>query len=169
MRQIRGMMKPFGLILSLWHRSGPRPTARSAKMVHFLEAIHRCRNAFHSRLELERKKLRIVARLVQVTAMEPKRLLLCRLPHVPLLAFPWARIFGRIRAESPDLAYLVSDLPGDKVRGPAVHRTVAGSVNDEIGRQLSPVAQDYGIFREFLTSTPLFNLMLPLAISSEAP
>src|SRR5215207_3476820 len=149
MRQIRGMMKPFGLILSLWHRSGPRPTARSAKMVHFLEAIHRCRNAFHSRLELERKKLRIVARLVQVTAMEPKRLLLCRLPHVPLLAFPWARIFGRIRAESPDLAYLVSDLPGDKVRGPAVHRTVAGSVNDEIGRQLSPVAQDYGIFREF--------------------
>src|ERR1700738_4877511 len=81
--------------------------------------------------------------------MEPKRFLLCRLPHVSLLAFPWARVFGRVRAQSPDLAYLVSDLPGDQVRGPAVHRTVAGGVNDEIGWQLGPVAQDDGMLREF--------------------
>src|SRR6266852_6661990 len=81
--------------------------------------------------------------------MEPKRLLLCRLPHISLLTFPWTRVFGRIRAQSPDLAYLVSDLPGNQVRGPAVHRTVAGGVNDEIGRQLGPVAQDDGMFREF--------------------
>src|ERR1700692_3365045 len=80
--------------------------------------------------------------------MEPKRLLLCRLPHISLLAFPWARVFGRIRAQSPDLAYFVSHLPGDQVRSPTVHRTVAGGVNDEIGRQLGPVAQDDGMFRE---------------------
>src|SRR3984957_6350863 len=86
---------------------------------------------------------------MQVTAMEPERLLLCRLPHVSLLAFPRARVFGRIRAQSPDLAYLVGDLPGNQVRGPAVHRTVARGVNEEIGRQLGPVAQDDGMFREF--------------------
>src|SRR6202051_5347194 len=80
--------------------------------------------------------------------MEPKRLLLRRLPHVSLLAFPRARVFGRIRAQSPDLADLVSDLPGDQVRGPAVHRTVAGGINNEIGRQLSPVAQNDGMLRE---------------------
>jgi hypothetical protein len=43
-------------------------------MVHFLKAIYGGRNVFHSRLELERKKLRIVARLVEVAAMEPKGL-----------------------------------------------------------------------------------------------
>src|ERR1700676_3559976 len=77
----------------LEHRSG-----RSAKMVHFLKAVNRCGNAFHSRLQLEGQKLRVVARLVQVTAMEPKPLLLCRFPHISLLAFPWAGVFGRIRA-----------------------------------------------------------------------
>src|ERR1700682_723955 len=81
--------------------------------------------------------------------MEPKRLLLCRLLYISLLAFPWARVFGRVRAQFPYLAYLVSHLPGNQVRGPAVHRTVAGGVNDEIGRQLGPVAQDDGMFCEF--------------------
>src|SRR3984893_18825183 len=82
--------------------------------------------------------------------MEPKPFLLRRLPHVSLLAFPWARVFGRVRAQSPDLAYLVGDFLRDQVRGPAVHRTVARGVNDEIGRQLGPVAQDDGMFREVL-------------------
>src|SRR5438445_8049478 len=80
--------------------------------------------------------------------MEPKPLLLRRLPHISLFAFPWAWVFGRIRAQSPDLAYLVGNFPGDKVCGEAVHRTVAGGVNDEICRQLSPVGQDDGVFRE---------------------
>src|ERR1700674_3020415 len=80
--------------------------------------------------------------------MEPKPLLLRRLPHISLFAFPWTWIFGVIRAQSPDLAYLVGDFPGDQVRGKAVHRTVAGGVNDEIGRQLGPVAQDDSMFRE---------------------
>jgi hypothetical protein len=91
--------------------SGPcleQSNSPSAEMVHSLETIYRCRKAFHSRLELECKKLRVVARLVQIAAMEPERVLLCRLPHVPLLALPWARVFGRIRAEPPDFAYLVS-------------------------------------------------------------
>src|SRR3979490_968333 len=71
---------------------------RSAKMVDPLKTVNRCGNAFHSRLQLEGQKLRVVTRLVQITTMEPKRLLLCRLPHVSLLAFPRARVFGRIRA-----------------------------------------------------------------------
>jgi len=41
------------------------------------------------------------------------------------------------------------NLPGDQIRGPAVHRTVvAGGVNHKIGRQFGPVAQDDGMFRE---------------------
>src|SRR5277367_1544475 len=117
-------------------------------MVDLLKTVDRCVNAFHSRLQLEGQKLRVVAGLVQVTAMEPKPLLLRRLPHVSLLAFPWAGVFGRIRAQSPDLAYLVGDLPGDQIRSKTVHRTVACGVNDEIGRQLGPVAQSDGMFRE---------------------
>src|SRR6266850_5848480 len=84
---------------------------RSAEMVDLLKTVNRCGNAFHSRLQREGQKLRVVTRLMQVAAVEPKPLLLRRLPHVALLAFPWARVFGRIRAQSPDLAYLVGNLP----------------------------------------------------------
>src|SRR5260370_24773012 len=80
--------------------------------------------------------------------MEPKPLLLRRLPHVSLLAFPWARIFGGIRAQSPDLANLLGDFLRDQVRAPAVHRTVTGGVDHEIGRQLAAVRQDHGMLRE---------------------
>src|SRR3982074_3393838 len=80
--------------------------------------------------------------------MEPKRLLLCRLPHISLLGFPWARVFARIPLQSPDPPYLASHLRGDQGSMRTVHRTVAGGVNDEIGRQLGPVAQDDGMFRE---------------------
>src|ERR1700682_981017 len=97
--------------------------------------------------------------------MEPKRLLLCRLPHISLLASPWARVFGRIRAQSPDLAYLVRNLPGDQVRSPAVHRTVAGGVNDEIGRQFGSVTQDDGMFRELFDVDAA--LQLDAAISNQ--
>src|SRR5271154_3139942 len=90
--------------------------------------------------------------------MEPKPLLLRRLPHVSLLAFPWAGVFGRIRAQSPDLAYLVGDLPGDQIRSKTVHRTVACGVNDEIGRQLGPVAQSDGMFRELFDVDAAFQL-----------
>src|SRR3979411_580831 len=62
-------------------------TGRSAEVVDLLKTVNRRGNAFHSRLQLEGQKLRVVARLVQVAAMEPKGLLLCRLPHVSLLAF----------------------------------------------------------------------------------
>src|SRR6266550_7043680 len=90
--------------------------------------------------------------------MEPKPLLLRRLPHISLFAFPWAWVFGRIRAQSPDLAYLVGDFPGDQVRGEAVHRTVAGGVNDEICRQLGPVGQDDGMFRELFDIDPALQI-----------
>src|ERR1700682_2281696 len=80
--------------------------------------------------------------------MEPEPALLCRLPHVALLALPGARVFGRVRVQSPDLAYLVGDFLRDQVSGPAVHRTVAGGVNHEIGRQFGSVAQDDGMLGE---------------------
>ena len=51
------------------------------------------RQAFHARLQLQRQVLRIVARLVQVAAVEPQRRLLRRLPHVALLAFPGSGVF----------------------------------------------------------------------------
>src|SRR5437762_2923601 len=81
--------------------------------------------------------------------MEPKPLLLRRRPHIALLAFPWGPGLWSYSSLAPDFAYLVGNFPGDQVRGPAVHRTIAGGVNNEIGRQLGAVAQDDGMFREF--------------------
>src|ERR1700737_155638 len=60
--------------------------------MHFLEAIYGSRNVFHSRLELERKKLRIVARL-EVAAMEPKG-------PPAVSASTCSPVFGRSRAQS---------------------------------------------------------------------
>src|SRR5882757_2676070 len=37
------------------------PTGRSAEMVDFLKTVDRCGNAFHSRLQLQGQKLRVVA------------------------------------------------------------------------------------------------------------
>ncbi|KAA3452615.1 hypothetical protein C7I87_00070 [Mesorhizobium sp. SARCC-RB16n] len=51
-------------------------------------AVDRCGQAKLPGLQLQRQILRIVARLMEVAAMEPQRLLLGRLPHVALLAFP---------------------------------------------------------------------------------
>jgi len=96
--------------------------------------------------------------------MEPKRLLLCRLPHVSLLAFHGPGLWS-YSSLVPDLAYLVSNHPGDQVRSPAVHRTVAGGVNDEIGRQFGPVTQDDGMFRELFDVDAA--LQLDAAISNQ--
>src|SRR3954451_17588299 len=134
-------------------------------MVNLLQAMHGRRNAFHSSLELERQKLRIVTRLVQVAAMKPKRLLLGRLPHISLLTFPWARVFSRVRAQSPNLAYLVSSSLGNQICCPAVHRTITGSVNDKISRQLGAFAQDDGILRELFDIDT--DLQLDAAIGNE--
>ena len=43
-----------------------------------------------------RRENAVVAGLMQVSAMKPERLLLCRLPHVAEFAFPGPRILGRI-------------------------------------------------------------------------
>ena len=90
----------------VYDRSG----GRSAEMMDLLKTVDRGGDAFHARLQLQRQKLGVVAGLVQVAAVEPKPLLLGRLPHVALLAFPRAGVLGRVRAQSPDLADLVGDL-----------------------------------------------------------
>src|SRR3954451_13592742 len=98
---------------------------RSGKVVALLEAVAGRVDALHARLELQRQVERVVARLVQVAAVEPQRLLPRRLPHVALFALPRAGVLGRVRAEAPDLADPVGDLLRDEVGGPAVHRPVA--------------------------------------------
>src|SRR6476469_6673386 len=72
------------------------PSDRSGQVVYILQAIHRGWNVFHSRFNLQGKKLRVVARLMQVAPMEPQRFLLRRLPHVALFAFPRSGVFGCI-------------------------------------------------------------------------
>ena len=54
----------------------------SAQMVHALLAINRRRQPDLARLDLQSQDERIEARLLQVAAVEPQRLLLRRLPHV---------------------------------------------------------------------------------------
>src|SRR5215475_3326055 len=95
--------------------------------------------------------------------MEPKRLLLGRLPHVSLLTFPWTRVFGRIRAQSPNLAYLVGHFPGNQVRCPAVHRTVAGGVDDKVGGQFGAVVQDDGVLSELFDIDTALQFDTPIS------
>src|SRR5207245_2742781 len=71
---------------------GDPAVAPLTEVVDFLESVDRCRDSFHSSLELKGQVQGIVSRLVQVTAMKPKRFLLGRFPHVPQLAFPWSGV-----------------------------------------------------------------------------
>src|SRR4051812_24367433 len=103
-------------------------------MMDFLQAVYRCWNFLHPRLQLQREIERIVPRLVQIAAVEPQRLLLGRLPHIALLALPRPWILGGVRAETPDLSALVGNLLRDEVGRPAVHRAITGGVNDDVGR-----------------------------------
>src|SRR5262245_48035395 len=65
-------------------------SGQSPAVMHFLQPVNRRRNSFHAGFQLQREKLRIVPRLMQIAAMKPQCLLLRRLPHVALLAFPRA-------------------------------------------------------------------------------
>src|SRR3954454_13217228 len=105
---------------------------RSGKVVDLLEAVDGRVDALHARFELQREVERVVARLVQVAAVEPQRVLVRRLPHVALLALPRARVLLGVRAQAPDLADPVGDLLGDQLGRPAVHRLVAGGVDDDV-------------------------------------
>src|ERR1700749_2546497 len=79
-----------------------------------LQAIDRRRNSFVACFQLQREELRIMARLMQIAAVEPQAVLLGRLPHVALFALPWAGVLGRVRAEPPNLADLVGRVPADE-------------------------------------------------------
>ena len=70
-------------------------------MVGFLQLVNWRWNAFHARLDLERQKLRIMPRLVQVSTMKPKRILLRRLPHILLFTLPRAGVFWSVGPQSP--------------------------------------------------------------------
>ena len=70
--------------------------------MHILEAINRRWDAFHPRLQSASDKiLRIMARLVQVAAVEPQRLLLRRFPHIPLIHLPRAPDLSVVSEPSP--------------------------------------------------------------------
>src|SRR3954447_14844201 len=137
---------------------------RSGKVVDLLEAVDRRVDALHARLELQRQVERVVARLVQVAAVEPQRLLPRRLPHVALLALPRARVLLGVRTEAPDLADLVGDLLGDEVGGVAVHRRVPGGVDDEVGGKLGAVLHHHGVLGQPLDLT---HLELDVAVGHE--
>src|SRR5262245_30963234 len=94
-----------------------------------------------------------MARLMQITAMEPQAFLLCRFPHVALLAFPRTGVLGGVRAEPPDLADLVGHFPADEVSNEAVHRSVSGGVDDDIGGQFLAIVEPDAVRRYFLDLT----------------
>src|SRR5229473_1148836 len=98
------------------------PPCDSGLVMDGLKAMDRRWNALVARLQLQGKELRIMARLMQIAAVEPQAFLLRRLPHVALFTFPWAGVLCRIRAETPDLADLVGHFLTDEISDPAVHR-----------------------------------------------
>src|SRR3954470_4386075 len=94
-----------------------------------LQAIDRRRDALVARLQLQGEELRVMARLVQIAAVDPQALLLRRLPHIPLFAFPWAGVLGRIGAEPPNFTNFVGHLSTNEIGHKAVHRTVTGGAS----------------------------------------
>ena len=109
--------------------------------MHRRQPVHRRRDAFHARLELQRKGQRVVARLHEIAAVEPQTRLPRRLPHVAQLPLPGARVVLRVRAQTPALADALGHLGRNQLCRPVVHRPVAGRQNDEVGRQLDAVGQ----------------------------
>src|ERR1700710_2028530 len=99
-----------------------------SRVMHFLKPVHRRRNAHLPRLQLQRQELRVMARLVQVAAVEPQGLLLRRLPHVALFALPGAGVLGGGGAEAPALADRVGHRAAAEVLDEAVHGGIAGGV-----------------------------------------
>jgi hypothetical protein len=91
---------------------------------------------------------------MQVAAMEPEVVLLCGFPHVAQLAFIGAWILGGARAQPPATAYLVGHFLGNQLRRPAIHRAVAGGVDDQVGGQAAAVVQNYGIRFNAFDSKP---------------
>ena len=112
-------------------------------MVRRRQGVHRRRDAFVAGLQLQRQKLRVVPRLVQVAAVEPQVGLLGGLPHVAQLSFPGAGVLGGARPQAPALAHLVGHGLRHDPGHPLVHRAVAGGVHQHIGRQLGAVAQHH--------------------------
>ena len=60
--------------------------------MHHLQAVNRRRDADLPGLELECQIERVMARLMQIAAMEPEILLLGGFPHIALLAFRLAAL-----------------------------------------------------------------------------
>src|SRR6266702_120744 len=147
---------PFYQFAQIHRDANPRaPASResSGLVVDGLQAIDRRRDALVACLQLQGKELRVMARLMQIAAVEPQAFLLRRLPHVALFAFPWAGVLGRVRAEPPDLADLVGRVPADEVGHKAVHRAVAGRMDDYIGGQFLAIVDPDAVRRDFLDLT----------------
>src|SRR3954468_910277 len=86
----------------------------SGQVMNLLQAVDRRRDALVTCLELKGQVEGVVARLVQVPAVEPQRVLLGRLPHVALFALPGSGVFRGVRTEAPDLADLIGDPLADQ-------------------------------------------------------
>jgi len=65
---------------------------RLTEVVYFAHTVDWSRNSFHTRLDLQRQKLRVVTGLVQITTVKPQRRLTGWLPHITQFAFPRTRI-----------------------------------------------------------------------------
>ncbi len=136
-------------------------------MMRGLQRIDRRRNPFHPSLELERKELGVVARLMQFPPCIQSASC-CVGFHMLRCSPSWAGILRRIRPQSPHLADLVGHRLAAQVRHPAVHRSIAGRVDDD-------VCGNDGAVRKLdasgtISSTwPCTSLILPSMISCDAP
>ena len=58
------------------------------EVVYFAHTVDWSRNSFHTRLELQRQKLRVVTGLVQIATVKPQRRLTGWLPHIIAIRLP---------------------------------------------------------------------------------
>ena len=77
--------------------------------------------------------------------MEPQCLLLSGLPHIAQLSFPWTRVFGGVGTQPPALADFIGHFLRNKPRRPAIHRAIAGGINDQVSIKLAAIGKRDGV------------------------
>src|SRR3984893_4420436 len=104
----------------------------------------------------------------QNAVVEPKAPLPRRLPYVPGLSSPWPSVASEAGANAADGSEFLDDL-ARKDRPSLGQPLVSRSIDDEVGPQFCPIAQNHAPFADRGDRDAARTATWPLMMSSEAP
>src|SRR5699024_10454514 len=82
----------------------------------------------------------------QIATMDPQIFHVRRLPHVPQLTFPRARVARSAGPVTPTFSHLLSDLRRDEIRQPLIHRPETSGVDYKVCGKLCTITEHDCIF-----------------------